>query len=629
MILLGCEPTDVEDDLDSFESLAETVAVQTSTEIPNIGSPEPVGGTIAPSLPELFKTRIRLSTTSDWTTLTLPNNVDWLNASVVWVIGEPTDAQATGEAVSLNQSFDDAVGGHLVEIMVEYDVRFPESDPSIHLQAPVIPNLNVQIERGDIGSMTLELERLVDDVSYGIEYVSWASVIGDGRNPRVVDVDLDMFVDPVGQQYAGQVIDRSTLAKKFMFGYQGWYLCPGDGSRTTSQGYQWDHWFTGLAAPSNVNVDFWPDVRELTASELCDTGLKRADGSAVHVYSNFNRRTVHRHFKWMADYGIDGVFQQRFITDISEPNHSADRTEVARHVMTGAERYGRTFAMMYDIAGQGGPGLADTLISDWKYLVDEVGLTDSHAYLHHRGKPILSIWGPGFNHVPATPEDIIPILQFFQLAPARYQATLMLGAPTDWRDLGVEPNEREGLGDRETDTLPDPLWEDIFRSFDVISPWSVGRYGDQDRAFEFAVNEILPDTTATQAHGIDYVPVVWPGFSWHNLKSDEKHYDINATPRDWGTFFWSQTANAINSGVTMLYGAMFDEIDEGTAIFKLAETADDVPFTGLAAGPAIGLDVDGYDLPSDWYLQLAGMASEMLRGEREVTDIPPIIAPLN
>ena len=43
---------------------------------------------------------------------------------------------------------------------------------------------------------------------------------------------------------------------------------------------------------------------------------------------------------------------------------------------------------------------------DWKYLVDELKITAHPDYLHHNGKPVLSIWGPGLKedrHVPHDP----------------------------------------------------------------------------------------------------------------------------------------------------------------------------------------------------------------------------------
>ena len=68
-----------------------------------------------------------------------------------------------------------------------------------------------------------------------------------------------------------------------------------------------------------------------------------------------------------------------------------------------------------------------------------------------------------------------------------------------------------------------------------------------------------------KAEGISYAPTVWPGFSWYNLKDNEIS---NKIPRNKGEFFWKQIAGAMESGAEMIYVAMFDEIDEGTAIFK-------------------------------------------------------------
>ncbi|HEY9174550.1 MAG TPA: hypothetical protein VI136_19875, partial [Verrucomicrobiae bacterium] len=74
---------------------------------------------------------------------------------------------------------------------------------------------------------------------------------------------------------------------------------------------------------------------------------------------------------------------------------------------------------------------------------------------------------------------------------------------------------------------------------------------------------------------------------------------------------------------TMIYGAMFDEVDEGTAMFKLAPTAAELP----AQGSFVPLNVDGYALPSDWYLRLADQAGRMLRGEIPFRSTIPITPP--
>ncbi|MCX6550535.1 MAG: xylosidase, partial [Acidobacteria bacterium] len=68
--------------------------------------------------------------------------------------------------------------------------------------------------------------------------------------------------------------------------------------------------------------------------------------------------------------------------------------------------------------------------------------------------------------------------------------------------------------------------------------------------------------------------------------------------------------NAVRLASTMLYGAMFDEVDEGTAMFKLTETDRAAPVETRF----LTLDADGEAVPKDWYLRLAGEAQRMLLG---------------
>ena len=66
-------------------------------------------------------------------------------------------------------------------------------------------------------------------------------------------------------------------------------------------------------------------------------------------------------------------------------------------------------------------------------------------------------------------------------------------------------------------------------------------------------------------------------------------------------------STALQSGAKMIYVAMFDEINEGTAIFKCTnEPPTDQP-------PARFLTYEG--LPGDHYLWLTGQAGKMLRHE--------------
>ena len=101
---------------------------------------------------------------------------------------------------------------------------------------------------------------------------------------------------------------RATLTGKIMCGYQGWFNAPGDGANRG-----WVHWGSGNKfEPGYCTVDWWPDMSEYDADEKFAAGFRYADGSTAHVFSSYTKKTVLRHFMWMEDYGIDGVFLQRF-----------------------------------------------------------------------------------------------------------------------------------------------------------------------------------------------------------------------------------------------------------------------------------------------------------------------------
>ena len=115
----------------------------------------------------------------------------------------------------------------------------------------------------------------------------------------------------------------------------------------------------------------------------------------------------------------------------------------------------------------------------------------------------------------------------------------------------------------------------------------------------------------TSRNGQIYMPVIFPGFSWSNLKPGAAK---NQIPRLHGEFLWRQAYNAKMAGAKMLKIAMFDEVDEGTAIFKIVSHRGQAPEKGFW----LTLDADGDNLPSDWYLKLAGEITRMFHGE-----IPP------
>ncbi len=403
---------------------------------------------------------------------------------------------------------------------------------------------------------------------------------------------LSLFITPLKSQ---DVIDPTSLNHKIMAGYQGWFAAPGDGS-----GYGWIHWGGPTIDADNITIDMWPDMREYDPDELFATDFVYQDLTPAGLYSAYTRKTVERHVKWMKDYGIDGVFVQRFLGSTAQRRDLRDT--VLQNVRYGAEKYGRVFANMYDISGGDAETMVEWMKNDWIHLVDDLKILESPNYLHHNGRPVLSIWGFGLNGRPGTPAMAEEIIDWFTRdAPEPYRVTLKGGVDDKWQSHS-------------------PEWQAAYEKFDILSPWAVGRYGDIPGADNFRETKIEPDLARTQSKDMDYMPVVFPGFSWYNLK--EGSSELNKIPRNGGKFLWHQFFNAVDAGCNMVYVAMFDEVDEGTAIYKLAENDSQTPTTGKF----VTLDMDGYKLPSDWYLRLTGEASAMLRNEISLTSEIPIVA---
>lgn len=406
--------------------------------------------------------------------------------------------------------------------------------------------------------------------------------------PRAADA-----TDPLAPYRGPSVrgVDTSTLQGKVMAGYQGWFNAEGDGA-----GLGWTHWARDRRqpfGPGNVTVDLWPDMSEMGPGERYATGFTHADGRVAEVFSSYNRDTVLRHFEWMRDYGIDGAFVQRFASELHVPELAHHRNAVLAHGREAANRTGRAYAVMYDLSGLPAGGV-DKVRADWTLLRERMRIGDDPAYLHHRGKPLVAVWGIGFGgRRPYTIEECLALIEFLK----DDGCSVMVGVPTGWRELG-------------RDAAADPALHDLLRRVDVISPWTVGRYRHPDEARRHAERYWKPDIAWSREASIDYLPVVFPGFSWHNLKPGSP---LGQIPRRGGQFLWSQFVAAKAAGATMIYVAMFDEVDEGTAIFKCT---NDPP-----AGPTRFLTFEG--LPSDHYLWLSGEGARLLRGERPPQDAMP------
>ncbi|UCJ05312.1 T9SS type A sorting domain-containing protein [Chitinophaga pendula] len=389
-------------------------------------------------------------------------------------------------------------------------------------------------------------------------------------------------VAPIAQSVTGRVI----------CGYQGWFNCYGDGSPVA----RWRHWSSGpfnspngSPAPGAVTFEAYPDVSEYPANTLFQTALGNLNnGQPARLFSSYPEATIDLHFKWMQQYGIDGVALQRFLGETRDGVFKAQRDSVTTRMRRAAEKYQRSFYIMYDMAAD------DTTFfkNDWLHIENDLRATQSPYYAHQNGKPVICIWGFGFNHRLEAPAASLAIINWLK-AKGYY---VIGGVPTHWR---------EGTGDSYAS------YSQVYKAFDMISPWSVGRFKENSGADDFRNNQLQPDLTFCNANNLAYQPVIFSGFAWSNWNGGPR----NDFRRNKGEFFWRQLYNIKNLGMNTAYIAMFDEYDEGTNILKMADSYLSVPNNQYF----LTSSAEGEYLSSDFYLRLAGQATKVLKGAAPLT----------
>lgn len=365
-----------------------------------------------------------------------------------------------------------------------------------------------------------------------------------------------------------------------MAGYQGWFNAEGDGARRGFYHYKGADGFK----PGSASIDMWPDVSEY--EKTYPTDFTMPDGSVAHVFSSEDSTTVDTHFRWMKEYGLDGVFMQRFVSEIKGESGRKHFDTVLSHAMAAANIHHRAIAVMYDLSGMSKQD-CNLILSDIKEIAERYNLFDHEknpSYLYHNGRPLVSVWGIGFNDGRDYGlEEAASIVDGL----SNQGFSVMIGVPTHWRTL-------------DGDTESDSRLHAIIKECDIVMPWFVGRYNEAQ--YEQFRPLISQDIQWCRHNGIDYAPLVYPGFAWRNMCGDDSFF----VPRNNGSFFRKQLDGAVDLGAEMIYVAMFDEIDEGTAIFKCSKTVP-LPENGTRFVPS------DKALSNDHYLKMAGHAAKRLK----------------
>jgi hypothetical protein len=373
---------------------------------------------------------------------------------------------------------------------------------------------------------------------------------------------------------AGDVVGKITV------GYQGWFACIGDGAPING----WWHWSQNWSqppSPSNNAIKAWPDMAEYATGYQTAYGNLNGGGAAT-LFSSFDQQSVNTHFLWMQQNGCDTAALQRFNPNSSE---GPTRDAMAAKVRSAAEANGRKFYIMYDVTGW--TTMQAEIKTDWTSKMS--AHTASSAYAFQNGKPVVCIWGFGFNdsNHPWDAATCLDVVNWF-----KSQGCYVIGGvPREWRT---------GTGGSRAGYLA------VYHAFNMLSPWMVGAIGtaaDSDSVYQ---NYNVPDQADCNANGIDYQPCVLPG-------------DVSANQRAHGDFMWRQFYNMVRVGAQGIYISMFDEYGEGNQIAKTAATQAGVP----AGSGLLSLDQDGTACSSDYYLRLTNDGGRMLKGQIALTATRP------
>lgn len=400
-------------------------------------------------------------------------------------------------------------------------------------------------------------------------------------------------------------VDTTTLKGKIVTGYQGWFGTPNDGFNQSFKHYEQQ----GRFEPGSCTIDYWPHTADFPEDARVPTPFTKKDGSTAHVFSSTHPAVVMTHFKWMKDYGIQAAFLQRFgkpsVRSVRAFRHN---NRVLENVRAAANAHGRAYIVMYDIGGLNQPGDMELLKRDWKLLVDKMGITRDpadKAYLHHRGKPLVALWGPGFRSRRMILPEVMEMVRFLKTDKDYGGCSVMLGVPSGFATLSG-------------DCVDDPAMHKLMKEADVISPWAAGRMNSMGSVDAYTRRCTIPNMKWCADNNLDYLPCVFPGFSWANLKRTPKASD--AIPRRGGRFYWKQIVKLIESKNDMIYVGMFDEIDEGTQICKV----DNDPPPSSPGSTFLHYSPQ----PEDYYLWITGEAQKMLthpenlRREMPLRDMP-------
>jgi len=406
---------------------------------------------------------------------------------------------------------------------------------------------------------------------------------------------LNLFAEKMAST-PPDVVPNTSLEGKWLTGYQAWFRTPSDGANMN-----WNHYSAGKnPTAEGLVVDMWPDTTEFPV-ELKDAvpDFFHPNGEQAYLYSSTKAEIIDTHFKWMKEYDIDGVWLQRFVVGLPGEKfetHFPIYKGIMDKVVASAKKHGRVWGINFDSAAAKKETVFDTITTEWKRMVDEGYTSPENNYIQHNGLPVVHLWNmhnKGDRFAPIDPEIAMQFIEFFK-QDDKYKAFLVCGATCFWA------NDKE------------PEYMKLKENMHAVVPWNPGHtMPNKDGTKSAGISHWKKDKEFADEYGMIWMPTLYPGFSWKNMNRYRKDAEVFIDRRK-GEFLWEQFAMTHKIGANTLFLAMFDEVDEATAFFKVSpEPPTQAHFVGT----------DG--MPSDWWLQLVREARRIYRtGEEFPKEIP-------
>jgi predicted amidohydrolase YtcJ len=163
-----------------------------SNDVPTPPETIPVAPELSPTETSNYPVRIRILTTSDWTTLGIANGAEWGDLAEVSSSDEAEITEFDGKYLRLTQPVGQAENGELVEMIADISLVKPDKTGSSDV-------VQFEIGRGNLGWTHVQISNYLDDKPIVIGNHWWSGIPSDPNDVYAIQVDSSDLFDALPQ----------------------------------------------------------------------------------------------------------------------------------------------------------------------------------------------------------------------------------------------------------------------------------------------------------------------------------------------------------------------------------------------------------------------------------------------